>query len=169
MGRGLPFQKSGAGMGFVEAVKTGLSKYATFSGRATRPEYWYFVAFYALCNLICSVLDDILGTHFTFNARTGYFSTALWIVLFLPYLAVGFRRLHDTDHSGWWVVGLFLSFFVVALALSVMPTLGGLLAILCLLLILLLLFWYCQAGTPGANRYGPPPPTATNAALIVPE
>jgi uncharacterized membrane protein YhaH (DUF805 family) len=156
-------------MGFVEAVKTVLSKYAVFSGRATRPEYWYFVLFYMMCNFVCSVLDNILGTHFPSGGNTGYFSTALAIVLTIPYLAVAFRRLHDTEHSSWWVGGITLALCVASIALIYSRPLGAILFVALGVVVIMQLVWLCSAGTPGPNQYGPPPPTAIIPALSDPE
>lgn len=71
-------------MGFASAVKSCFSKYATFSGRACRSEYWWWVLF----TLIFSFIPIV-------NIITG-------ILFLLPGLAVIVRRLHDTGHSGWW-------------------------------------------------------------------
>jgi uncharacterized membrane protein YhaH (DUF805 family) len=151
-------------MGFFEAVKTVLSKYAGFSGRATRPEYWYFVLFYMMCNFACSVLDKLFGTHFPSGGNTGYFSTALAIVLTIPYLAVGFRRLHDTEHSGWWVGGMTVALCAASIVLIYSRPLGAILFVGLGVVVIMQLVWLCSAGTPGPNQYGPPPPTA-----VIPE
>lgn len=79
-------------MNFVTAVRTGLRKYATFKGTATRPEYWWFVLF--------SALGDILFIILRVPALRGIWSLAL----LLPSLAVAVRRNHDAGRSGWWVI-----------------------------------------------------------------
>ena len=156
-------------MGFVEAVKTVLSNYLVFSGRATRPEYWYFVLFYAMCNFACSILDRLLGTHFPTGGSSGLISTGLSIAMTIPYLAVGVRRLHDTEHSGWWIGGITLALFIAAMALVYSRPLGAILFVGVGVVVLLQLTWLCSAGTPGPNPYGPPPPTAANIAPSAPE
>lgn len=114
-------------MSFPQAIKTCLSKYATFSGRAGRGEYWWFFLFYVLAYVVAIVIDSAAGTPFIFTAVT-------ILALILPTLAAAVRRLHDTDRSGWWYwVGL-------------IPLVGGI-----WLLVLL-----AQEGTSGPNRYGPP-------------
>lgn len=89
-------------VGFSDAIKICFTKYATFGGRATRPEFWWFCLFSALVsNLVGALIGD---------------SAALVcnLVFLLPSIAVGTRRLHDTGRSGWWqlialtVIGLFL-------------------------------------------------------------
>jgi len=76
-------------MNFGQAISTCFSKYATFSGRASRPEFWWFFLFQILVSIAASMLSDIVA---------GLVSLAL----LLPALAVGARRLHDIGKSGWW-------------------------------------------------------------------
>ena len=78
-------------MDFVTAIKTCLSKYATFSGRASRPEYWWFFLFEVLVLIGTAMVSDWL-----------YAIAAL--ALLLPALAVGVRRLHDVGRSGWFLL-----------------------------------------------------------------
>lgn len=100
-------------MGFIEAVKIGLSNYCTFSGRASRSEYWYMVLFsflfqivaYSLCGFVGYLYGDIVGL--AWGIIIGNIVSTLF--LFIPMLAVTIRRLHDTNHSGWWYfIGLIL-------------------------------------------------------------
>ena len=95
-------------MGIQQAFVTCLKKYADFSGRATRSEYWWFVLCEVLILGIATLINDTLP---------GLFALAL----VLPALAVGARRLHDTGRSGWWLLlmlipfigGLFLLYWAV--------------------------------------------------------
>ena len=88
-------------MNFGQAISTCFAKYATFSGRASRPEFWWFFLFQILVSIAASMLGDVVA---------GLVSLAL----LLPALAVGARRLHDIGKSGWWqlimltVIGLLL-------------------------------------------------------------
>lgn len=120
----LPPAPASAEMGFPQAIKICLSKYATFEGRAARPEFWYFELMLFILFVICVVLPVLAIPIFLIEL-------GLWI----PNLAVGARRLHDVNKSGWWQLLLLL------------PILGP---------IALIVFW-CGASHPGANRYGPPP------------
>ena len=85
-----------------------LKKYATFSGRATRSEYWYFVLIYSITYTILIGIDFAIGTFskqlMENGSFLGYLSTAYSLVLFLPSLAVTVRRLHDINKSGLWVL-----------------------------------------------------------------
>ena len=76
-------------MNFGQAISSCLSKYATFSGRASRPEFWWFFLFQILISLAASMLGE------TINGLVA-------LGLLLPALAVGTRRLHDIGKSGWW-------------------------------------------------------------------
>ena len=88
-------------MNFGQAISTCFAKYATFSGRASRAEFWWFFLFQILVSIVASMLGDVVA---------GLVSLAL----LLPALAVGARRLHDIGKSGWWqlimltVIGLLL-------------------------------------------------------------
>ena len=116
--------------GFVAALK----KYAVFSGRSRRSEYWYFTLFYLIFYLGLAVVDGALGT---FDARSGIgLCTAVWaLAMLLPSLAVSVRRLHDTDRRGWWLL------------IGVIPLLGA----------IALIVFLAQDSEPGTNRFGPNP------------
>jgi uncharacterized membrane protein YhaH (DUF805 family) len=88
-------------MTFFESVRSVLTKYATFSGRACRSEYWWFVLFYALVSLVAVPLDRFLGTA---AGEVGFFDLVSRIALTVPFIAVGVRRLHDVGWSGWWLL-----------------------------------------------------------------
>ena len=119
-------------MDFMTAVRTCLSKYVDFSGRARRSEYWYFVLFNLVVNIVTTILDNLLGMDF--EGSGGILSTVAGLALFLPGLAVGVRRLHDTDRSGWWIL------------IGLIPIIGW----------ILLIVWYCTDSKPD-NQYGPNP------------
>ncbi|KQX49977.1 MULTISPECIES: DUF805 domain-containing protein [unclassified Streptomyces] len=73
-----------------------LKKYAVFSGRARRQEFWMF----ELINFIIAIVIGVIGTALDFSLLSVLYSLAI----FLPSLAVTVRRLHDTGRSGWWVL-----------------------------------------------------------------
>ena len=135
------FPEDTTNMGFADAVRTALSRYATFDGRATRPEFWWFALFYFLVQLAAGVLDVALFP----NAIFGVVAPLVSLALLLPTLAVTARRLHDTDLSGWWQL------------ISLVPVLGFIaLIVLCV-----------RPGTAGPNRFGPPSlPTPDGGTLI---
>lgn len=129
-------------MGLKEAVVSVFSKYATFSGRATRSEYWFFYLFNVIMCLGLVAVCAILGAIFkgAAGAVGGYtVGTILyWIyalAAFIPNLAVSVRRLHDTGRSGFNLFWMFL------------PIIGA----------ILLLVYFVTASNPGDNAYGPEP------------
>jgi len=101
-----------------------LKDYATFSGRARRSEYWFFVLFNMIFGIIAILIDNIMGTKFQIGSQTllyGYIYMFYVLALFLPSSAVLVRRLHDVGKSGWfffiflipiigWIWGLVLLF-----------------------------------------------------------
>ncbi len=76
-------------MGFVDAIKTCFYKYAYFAGRASKAEYWWFFLFLVVGSLVLSSINKVFNDVFA-------------VATLVPSLAVGSRRLHDTDRSGWW-------------------------------------------------------------------
>jgi uncharacterized membrane protein YhaH (DUF805 family) len=111
--------------GFGEAIASVFANDANFNGCAVRSEFWYFAVFGLIVGLVVTFIDMALfgGTP----ALQGLFVLGTLI----PNLAVGARRLHDTDRSGWWQL------------ISLVPLVG----------IILLIVWWCTAGTPGKNRF----------------
>ncbi len=103
-------------MTFTESVSTCFANYAKFSGTASRPEYWWFFLFIFLVNAVLNMTSDVLGMLFAL--ATG-----------LPQLAVGTRRLHETDRSGWWQL------------LWLVPVVGW------------IVLWVMLAQEPRPNRY----------------
>lgn len=110
-----------------------LSNYIGFRGRARRKEFWMFILVNLILTAVLSALDHILGWHRP-NGE-GTLTTIYGILIFLPWWAVQFRRLHDTDRSAWWLL------------LLIIPIVGW----------LVILVFNCQSGTAGSNRFGPDP------------
>lgn len=112
-------------MGFSEAIKSVFSQYATFTGRASRSEYWYFTLFnlivYIGSIILSAVIPLILMLYMVFS-----------IAVIIPGIAVGVRRLHDIGKSGWWYLIVFI------------PLIG----------MVILLIWFVMSGTVGPNEYG---------------
>jgi uncharacterized membrane protein YhaH (DUF805 family) len=76
-------------MNFVESIQTCFRKYATFEGRAARPEYWWFVLFLVLTQVVAEMVSPTLSGIFV-------------LATLLPAIAAAARRLHDINRSGWW-------------------------------------------------------------------
>ena len=147
-------------MGFQEAIRTCLKeKYVTFSGRAARSEYWYFILFSYLLML------GVVALFFLFGGvramETGQFNAAHYVLfaayvvialgLFLPSISVLVRRFHDRNMSGWWV----LAFMV----LSGVPFVGILVSIGLIVLL-------CLKGTDGENKFGDDPLNPSSGADV---
>ena len=88
-------------MDLITAIKTCFKKYFVFNGRAKRSEYWWFFLFCILAGVASQLLDVVvLGQSFWVNY--GPINTIVNLILIIPILSVGARRLHDTNRSGWW-------------------------------------------------------------------
>jgi len=110
----------------TEWMREPLKKYAQFTGRSTRPEYWWYALYAFVAFVAASTYDLISGLKI---------GLILIGALVLPGIAVTVRRLHDVGRSGWWLL------------IGLIPLVGtG-----------ILLWWNCQPGTIGPNRFGPDP------------
>ena len=117
---------------FITAVNLGFSRYFDFMGRSTRAECWWWVLFMVLVEIIKSVFDAITGIY---NVETpiGLFGTLFSFLVLIPSFAVGARRLHDINRSGWWQLML-LGFFLIV------P-------------VIVLIWWAVKPSYPGTNKY----------------
>ncbi len=139
---------------FVDTIK---QRYAQFSGRASRSEFWYFVLFSMIISILLGILDSVLGTGYTYEMDTvtmatetaeaatvtvkqtiGYMQSLYGLLVLIPTIAVSIRRLHDTGKSGWWL-------------------LIGVIPIVNFIGIFVLLFFYVQDSQLGDNEYGENP------------
>ena len=155
----------------IDWAKRPIEKYADFTGRAPRAEFWWYFLAVIIASIVARIIDNILGM--SLMGPYGPLSLILMLGLLVPNIAVGVRRLHDTDRSGWWillpVVPYCLAFVLGGAAMmggaasgSAMGMGAGMGIAAIFLLIgaacaLLLLVFYCLPGTPGDNRYGPNP------------
>lgn len=112
---------------YLEAIQ---KKYADFNGRAHREEFWMFV----VVNLVVMIVLTIIG----FIVHLWFLRTLYDLAVLLPSLAVGTRRLHDTNRSGWWQL------------IWLVPIVGW----------IVLIVFFAQDSNPGDNQYGPNPRAA---------
>jgi len=84
-------------MNFTQSIEVCFKKFSIFDGRSRKSEYWWFQLFCVIAQLVGGVLDHLFG-----YAEAGAFEWGAYIIILLPSLAVGARRLHDTGRSGWW-------------------------------------------------------------------
>lgn len=124
----------------ITAVRAVLSNYATFSGRASRPEFWWWILAIFLFGILTQLLDA-----FIFTPMLGFepgdenagqpLSTIFSLAILLPAIAVAARRMHDMGKSGWWLL------------LNLIPVIGG-----------LILLWFYTRPSEGPNDWGEPNP-----------
>lgn len=115
-----------------------LRKYADFNGRARRSEYWLFWLFTTIVSIILTFVGgQVMGGNDPSNPFAGgNLLSWIWTVaILIPSIAVGVRRLHDTDRSGWWLL------------LILLPIIGA----------IVLLIFFVLDGTPGSNKFGSDP------------
>ena len=118
-------------MDFQTSIKTCFNKFAVFSGRASRSEFWFFVLFGFLGGIITVIIDVmILGYPYEEN---GPINLIFSVALIIPSIAVAARRLHDINKSGWW-------------QLLWITIIGG----------ILLIIWHATEGENKKNKFGPP-------------
>ena len=116
-------------MTFGSSISVCFSKYANFEGRASRSEYWWFYLFCALFETGGAILGAMAGGAGGFILLYGI----AVLIISVPYLAVGARRLHDIGKSGWNLLW----------TLTVIGTIP-------------LVVWLCTEGTKASNEYGDP-------------
>ncbi|MEC5398646.1 DUF805 domain-containing protein [Uliginosibacterium sp. H1] len=109
-----------------------LKKYFVFEGRARRKELWMFTLFNFIAIIVLSIIDGMLGLKV---GDIGILGGIYNLAVLLPSLGVGARRLHDSNHSGWWLL------------LCLVPIVGA----------IALLVFFVLDSTPGSNRFGPNP------------
>jgi uncharacterized membrane protein YhaH (DUF805 family) len=102
-----------------------LKKYAVFEGRARRKEYWMFLLFNMIIAFVLGFIAGLTGGQ---HSALNILVTIYQLAVLIPSIAVGVRRMHDSDHSGWWIICPIVN-----------------------------LVFACTEGTRGPNRFGPDP------------
>jgi uncharacterized membrane protein YhaH (DUF805 family) len=108
-----------------------LKKFKVFTGRSDRREFWMFVLYNFIVGFVLGILSSIPALGWIFRIVSVLFTLAIIV----PGIAVGIRRLHDTNRSGWFLL------------LSLIPLVGA----------IILIVFCVQEGTPGENKYGANP------------
>lgn len=117
-------------MGFVDAVKSFISRYVDFAGRSSRSEFWWAFLALFIANIVIGVLAGVLG-----DTLGGIISLVFSLAIIIPYIALAIRRFHDIEKSGWWFLTLLIP----------------------LVNLIILLVFFTKKGTDGPNQYGPDP------------
>lgn len=118
----------------LDYMKMPLQRYADFTGRSRRMEYWMFVLGLICASIITTIIDGILGMGGMIAGVYGPLTTLLFLGTLVPSIACVVRRLHDQNKSGWF----------------------ALLGLIPLANLVLLVFMFLE-GTKGDNQYGPDP------------
>ena len=152
---------------FPQAVKLGFKNYFKFSGRATRAEYWWWLLFTVLAGIVLNVVDTLTGTM-------GMVGFLFELATLVPSFALGARRLHDINRTGWWLLWFLGSFPMAAIGggillvsfflldnFLILTVLGFAMAIgfgiLGISGVIVLIVWAIKQGDEGLNKYGPDP------------
>ena len=161
---------------FPQAVKLGFKNYFNFSGRATRAEYWWWVLFIVLIGIGLGFIDALTGSMG--DSGQGLLSFLFKLATTIPSFALGVRRLHDINRTGWWLLvwgffpmaaiggGILLVSFLLLDNLLILTVIGfakligfGILGIIG---VIVLIVWAIKKGDEGLNKYGPDPRQATS-------
>jgi len=121
-----------------------LRRYADFSGRSRRKEYWMFILGYVIALVVAMAVEGVLGLSGMVGGIYGPITLLLILALLVPAIAVQVRRFHDQDKSGWFVL------------LAFIPIIGS----------IAVLVFMCLSGTDGPNRFGNDPKNPTNADVF---
>ena len=114
-------------MNFTQSIEVCFKKFSVFDGRARKSEFWWFQLFCLIVEAVGIFIDHGMGYE------AGFFEWVAYVIVLLPSLAVGARRLHDTGRSGWW-------------QLLYLTIIGG----------IILIVWWVADGTKKNNSYGKP-------------
>lgn len=141
-------------MTFAESVKSNLGRkyFFVMRGRASRSEFWWFMLFIGLVNLVAGLIVAVLPVE-----AGSIFSLIISLLLLPPNLSVTVRRFHDRNLRGWWILVPMapLFFWILSGGFSAAPNM--LFSLLSLILCLAYLLILCLPGTPGSNRFGDVP------------
>ena len=133
---------------FPEAIRLGFQHYFDFRSRSTRAEYWWWVLFAVLALMILTVIDMMVGTY-DVESSSGLLSGLFGLATLIPGLALGARRLHDINKSGWWQLMWFVFLLVIPM--------------------IILLRWAAKPSDEGTNNHGPAPRHPTSQQPYKPQ
>lgn len=182
--------QAGPSMTFIEAIRQCFRKYGDFSGRAPRPEYWWWLVGYVIAGSILATIDTFIVSMIGGEDAFSPLYLVFVLAVLLPSLAVTSRRLHDIGKSGWWLlvwIGITsigwipFALGVAAFALGLLDEwsgtnvefipliLGGFLTLVVQVSVFIwVVLWLARQGDPGPNSYGPSPRPAASAVPSAP-
>lgn len=150
----------------IDYAMTPLRKYADFSGRARRAEYWWYVLGITIVSIVAMILDSLLGMSGMVAGMYGPLTLLVLLGTLIPSLAVAVRRLHDTNRSGWWMLILVVPYLIMGIMIGMSAGAGdpmaglataGLISIVAMIGAIVILIFMVLDGTRGENRFGPDP------------
>jgi len=144
-----------------------LKRYAEFSGRSRRKEYWMYLLLIVIVGFVLGMIEGVMGLQQSVAGVYGPLSAILALATFIPSLAVGVRRLHDTDRTGWWMLLPILPYAAAfAMLFSGNVAMFGILALVALGCAVVVLVFMVLDGTKGPNKYGPDPKGGVDADKV---
>ncbi len=114
---------------FSESLKVGFSKGLQFNGRSSRSEFWYFYLSAITVGVVLDIVDHVMFPQHKY----GFISLMFTLAILVPVICAQARRLHDIGRSSWW---LLIFYTIIGIPI--------------------LIYWFCQPGDVGANRFGQP-------------
>lgn len=149
-----------------------LKKYADFTGRAPRAEYWWFYLGMIVAYFVAMIIDSLVGV--SLFGPYGVVTTLLGLALLVPGLAATVRRLHDTNRSGWWVLIVAVPYLIMGIMMGMSAASGdvtglasaGIVGLVALVGAIAMLVFMILPGTKGDNRFGPDPYAGDAAAAV---
>ena len=152
-----------------------LKKYADFTGRAPRAEFWWFYLGTLVAYLVAMIVDSLVGIELL--GPYGLFTLLIAVALILPGLAATVRRLHDTNRSGWWVLIAVVPYFIMGVMMGRSMASGdtagmasaGLVGLIALAGGIAMIVFMVLPGNKGDNRFGPDPYAGESCAAIAAE
>ena len=150
-----------------------LKKYADFTGRAPRAEYWWFYLGMIVAYLVAMIIDSLVGV--SLFGPYGVVTCLLGLALIVPGLAVTARRLHDTNRSAWWMLLVLVPYFIMGIMMGMSAASGdttglasaGIVGLIALAGAIAMLVFLILPGTTGDNRFGPDPYAGEAASTAV--
>jgi uncharacterized membrane protein YhaH (DUF805 family) len=157
----------------IDWAKRPIQKYADFSGRAPRAEFWWFVLALIIAYVVVSIVENILGMSGMIAGAYGPLTLILMLGTLIPQISVSVRRLHDTNRTGWWLL-LPIIPYCIGFALAGPAMMGGgdmtgmglasIFLVIGFVGAIVLLVFYVLPGTQGDNRFGSDPYAGAVAA-----
>jgi uncharacterized membrane protein YhaH (DUF805 family) len=140
-----------------------LKKYADFTGRAPRAEYWWFYLLMLVAYFVAMIVDSLVGIELL--GPYGLLTCLVGLALIVPGFAATVRRLHDTNRSGWWILIAAVPYFVMGVMMGMAMASGdtagmasaGIVGLVALAGGIAMLVFMVLPGTKGDNRFGPDP------------